>query len=57
MICGIETLKEAKEVMDAALTAHGTLKFDWFHPLVFDLDESVDANEVETRIVQCMTCA
>ena len=56
MICGISTLKEAKEVMDAALEAHGTLKFDWFHPLIFDLDKSVDANDVETRIVQCMYC-
>jgi len=56
MICGIGSLKEAKEVMDAALEAHGTVQFSHFHPLIFDLNESVDANEVETRIVQCKTC-
>jgi hypothetical protein len=56
MICEIPTLKVAKEIMDAALEVHGTLKFDLFHPLIFDLDESIDPNEVETKIIECMTC-
>lgn len=56
MICEIPTLEKASEIMGDALEIHGTLKFEWFHPLAFDLDESLDPNEVETKIVKCRTC-
>ena len=37
--------------MDAAC-----LNYAEFHPLVFDLDEGLDPNDVEVSISQCETC-
>ena len=51
MICGIQTLEQAEKVMDAALLA-----YEKFHPLVFDLAESLDPNDVEVTISQCQVC-
>ncbi len=47
----IPTLEKAKEIMDQAYLT------PWaFHPIIFDLDESINADDVRTRISQCQRC-
>ena len=47
----IPTLEKAAEIMEQAYLT------SWeFIPIVFDLIESIDANDVQTRISRCPTC-
>lgn len=47
----IPTLEKAVEIMEAAYLT------PWaFVPIVFDLNEALDPNDVRTRISQCQTC-
>lgn len=47
----VPTLEKAVEIMDAAY-----LHFAEYHPIVFDLNESLDPNDVEVSISQCLEC-
>ena len=47
----IPTLEKAVEIMEAAYLT------PWeYHPIIFDLAECLDPNDVRTRISQCQCC-
>ncbi len=47
----IPTLEKATEIMEQAYLT------PWaFNPIIFDLDESIDPNDVPTRISRCLSC-
>ena len=47
----IPTLEKAVEIMEQAYLTPWT-----FLPITFDLDKSLNPNDVRTRISQCQTC-
>lgn len=51
MICSIPTIEKAQEIMDAALQ-----NYCMYHPMVFDLNESLDPNDVPVCISRCLSC-
>ncbi len=50
-IYSIKTLAKAQEIMQQAYL------YPWsFNPIIFDLDESLDPNDVEVSISKCDKC-